>query len=268
MIKYFLKLSPFRARFISVGLLYWSADWLQSAQQLACPVPSPAPHTIVQLHHPYLWFGTLLLASPVPDRPLKLRRQQRLPMAKSRWKIPGFMRPWRLWRRGKPPWTKGRTMGGGRSRVQILLPKSPHRLKVTGGWRSGSFLPAMGCAFRQFKTPWMRTWTWQKSLPGGSLSCWPGNTDEKECGPVRSFGHAGHCHHGQVAVSFHMLETRQKSKQWTIRAAWTVKAKVHATRSKQMVVAFLTTKSSSTPITSPGAKRWTLIILWMPWAGS
>ncbi len=75
--------------------------------------------------------------------------------------------------------------------------------------------PAMGCAFRQFKTPCMRTWTWQKILPGGPLSCWPGNSGERECGPVRSFWTCWTLSPWMSPRWASTCWTKQQSKQWT-----------------------------------------------------
>jgi hypothetical protein len=47
----------------------------------------------------------------------------------------------------------------------------------------------------------------------------------------------------ELAVSFHTPETKQQSKQWLKKGEpGLIKAKVHATRAKQMVLAFLDSK--------------------------
>jgi hypothetical protein len=47
----------------------------------------------------------------------------------------------------------------------------------------------------------------------------------------------------ESAVSFHRPETKQQSKQWLVKGLpGPIKAKVHASRSKQMVLAFFNSK--------------------------
>jgi histone-lysine N-methyltransferase SETMAR len=47
----------------------------------------------------------------------------------------------------------------------------------------------------------------------------------------------------ELAVSFHMPESKQQSKQWLVKGSPSlIKAKVHATRKKQMVLAFFDSK--------------------------
>ncbi len=47
----------------------------------------------------------------------------------------------------------------------------------------------------------------------------------------------------ELAVSFHTPESKQQSKQWLVKGSpGPIKAKVHATRKKQMVLAFFNSK--------------------------
>jgi histone-lysine N-methyltransferase SETMAR len=73
----------------------------------------------------------------------------------------------------------------------------------------------------------------------------------------------------ESAVSFHILETKQQSMQWLPKEQpGPVKAKVHATRTKQMVLAFFDSKGLLYTNYMPGEPRSMPTTSWRPWACS
>ena len=60
----------------------------------------------------------------------------------------------------------------------------------------------------------------------------------------------------ESAVSYHTPETKEQSKQWLKKGTpGPVKARSHATRTKQMVLAFFDNKGTTTPTLCPEARR-------------
>jgi hypothetical protein len=73
----------------------------------------------------------------------------------------------------------------------------------------------------------------------------------------------------ELAVSFHTPETKQQSMQWLPKGQpGPVKAKVHATRTKQMVLAFFDSKGLIYSNYMPRVTRSMPTTSWRPWARS
>ncbi len=76
-----------------------------------------------------------------------------------------------------------------------------------------------------------------------------------------------YCHH--VWVSLFRFTQEIKSKQWLPKSKpGPVKAKVHTTRTKQMILAFFDSKGLVYTNHMPKGTQWTLATLWMPWTCS
>ncbi len=71
----------------------------------------------------------------------------------------------------------------------------------------------------------------------------------------------------ESTVSFHTPQTKQQSKQWLVKGApGPIKAKVHASRSKQMVLCFFDSKGLIYTNYVPKGSMVLPVTSWRPWA--
>ncbi len=136
--------------------------------------------------------------------------------------------------------------------------------KMNSAWLCENFSPCLACLRPPFNPLSIKIWAWKKKS-----ACWVPKllpTDQKQERVKRSDEifqllwllslAVQHSHPRWSAVSFSTLETKRKSIQWVEGGRpGPIKARVNASRMKQVVLLFFDTKVIICRMTSPRANR-------------